>query len=176
MEGITYIKNFLSSPDSVFNYLENNLDWDTSMAIRKTASYGVAYNYSQMSYPFKPMLTELKQICEAVATTVGFEPNNCLANYYPDGKSKMGFHSDQTDILEENTGVVIISLGEARILRFRNILKRELIVDFELQSGSLFYMEQSVQKEWEHGIPKHVRDRARISLTLRMIKPKPIVL
>lgn len=38
-----------------------------------------------------------------------------------DGTSSMGYHSDQTDNLEKNTGIAIISLGAERILRFRKI-------------------------------------------------------
>ena len=170
IQGIIYIENFLITPDSVFIFLKENVTWDESMATRKTASYGVAYNYSQMSYPFQPMLPELKEICENVNAVIGVEPNNCLINYYLNGKSKMGFHSDQTDILEKDTGIAIISLGEARVLRFRNIQEKERTVDFELHPGSLFYMTQNIQKEWEHSVPKSDMDRGRMSLTLRRIK------
>jgi len=70
------------------------------MVARKTASYGKAYNYSQIEYPFQPLLHALEQLTDGIEQTIGFLPNNCLINYYPDGKSKMGFHSDQVDILE----------------------------------------------------------------------------
>ena len=82
----------------------------------------------------------------------------------------MGFHSDQTDILVENTGIAIISLGETRILRFKNIENNELIKDFELPSGSLIYMTQEVQKLWLHAIPKSNTENGRMSLTFRKIK------
>ena len=112
MVGITYINNFLEHPDSLFESLKTNVEWDEKMIARKTASFGVAYNYSQMSYPSKEMPHELSMICNKVNNVIGFEPNNCLINYYLNGKSKMGFHSDQTDILETNTGIVIVSLGD----------------------------------------------------------------
>jgi hypothetical protein len=51
MKGITYIENFLASPDALFTFLLENVDWDERIAARKTASFGVAYNYAQMSYP-----------------------------------------------------------------------------------------------------------------------------
>ncbi|MFT5096791.1 MAG: alkylated DNA repair dioxygenase AlkB, partial [Psychrobacter okhotskensis] len=41
----------------------------------------------------------------------GYLPNNCLVNYYLDGSSKMGFHSDDTSQLADGTGVAILSLG-----------------------------------------------------------------
>jgi alkylated DNA repair dioxygenase AlkB len=170
IDGIRYLDNFLIDPEGFFEFLKNQVTWDERMTTRKTASYGVAYNYSQMNYPFRAMIPELKVICEKVQTVTDFEPNNCLINYYLDGKSKMGFHSDQTDILEKDSGVAIISLGQPRILRFRNIHAKEQIVDFELGSGSLLYMTQAVQLEWEHAVPKSDNNDGRISLTLRKIK------
>lgn len=170
MEGIVYIDDFLTDSESFFHYLIENVDWDERMASRKTASFGKAYNYSQIEYPALPMPDPLLKICLKVKGTIGFEPNNCLINYYLDGKSKMGFHSDQTDILEEGTGVAIVSLGEKRILRFRNISNPEMLQDYELPSGSLLYMDQVIQENWQHAIPKTDAANSRISLTLRKIR------
>ena len=170
MEGVTFTEHFLSNAASTFLYLRDNVQWDERMAARKTASFGKAYNYSQIEYPASPMPEILAAICKDVEKAIGFLPNNCLVNYYLDGKSKMGFHSDQIDILEKDTGVVIISLGEERVLRFREIENPETIVDFPLPSGSLLYMTQEVQKLWQHAIPKTDTNNGRISLTLRNIR------
>ena len=170
MNGITYVEHFIDNPSDLFELLKNKVEWDDRMSARKTASYGKAYNYSQMSYPFKAFISELTDIIELISHTLHFEPNNCLINYYLDGKSKMGFHSDQTNILYENTGIAIISIGEPRILRFRNIANRELIKDFELPSGSLIYMTNEIQDEWQHAIPKSDTENGRISLTFRKMK------
>ncbi len=170
IEGITYIENFISNSNQLFDYLSTNVDWDERMTARKTASFGVAYNYSQISYPDQEFIPELKTMIKNIEEKLGFTPNNCLLNYYLDGKSSMGFHSDQTDILHKNTGVVIISLGEMRTLRFRKINTKEVTKDYPLTSGSLFYMTDAVQKEWQHAIPKTNTDLGRISLTFRKIK------
>ncbi len=170
MEGVTFIDRFIPDPNSLFDYLDMNVDWDTRMAARKTASYGAAYNYSQMSYPYREMLPELKFIAHNVQQAIGFEPNNCLLNYYLDGKSKMGFHSDQTDILFDGTGIVIISVGETRTLRFRNIADNTKTIDYSLPSGSLIYMTQQVQVEWQHAIPVSDTGAGRISITMRKMK------
>lgn len=82
----------------------------------------------------------------------------------------MGYHSDQTDILEEGTGVAIVSVGESRVLRFRNIADPGILLDYTLVSGSLVYMTQEVQREWQHAIPKKDTDKGRISLTFRRMK------
>lgn len=167
MDGITYIADFLPYPDELYTLLKANAAWDNRMAARKTASYGVAYNYSQITYPYLEFLPELKVIVTSIHNVLGFSPNNCLINYYLDGKSKMGFHSDQTDILADNTGIVIVSLGETRILRFRNIADKDIIKDYPLPSGSLIYMTQDVQSAWQHAIPPSDTTEGRMSLTFR---------
>ena len=121
---------------------------------RKTASFGKAYNYSQMDYPFQAFIPKLEEINNKIETAIHFKPNNCLINYYLDGRSKMGYHSDQADILDADTGIAVISLGETRNLKFRNITNPEEFHIYELPSGSLIYMTQEVQANWQHAIPK----------------------
>lgn len=170
MDGITYIENTILNPEELFAFLKENVDWDERMSARKTASYGVAYNYSQMSYPYQEFLPELNALCDLIEEKIGFRPNNCLINFYLDGKSSMGWHSDQTDILTENTGVAIISLGDTRTLRFREIANKENKIDYPLPAGSLIYMTQEVQSIWQHAVPKSPESNGRMSLTFRRIK------
>ena len=170
MEGITFVENFIKNPNELFENLRVNVKWDERMNARKTASFGKAYNYSQIEYPFQEFLPELNEINKNIAEVIGFEPNNCLINYYLDGKSKMGYHSDQIDILETKTGVAIISVGAVRILKFRNILNRELFESYELTPGSLIYMTQEVQENWQHSIPQSNTEDGRISITLRKMR------
>lgn len=82
----------------------------------------------------------------------------------------MGFHADQTDILETDTGIAIISLGETRVLMFRNIAEPAQIESYDLPSGSLIYMTQAVQSLWQHAIPKSDTLNGRMSLTFRRLK------
>lgn len=170
IDGITYHPNFVKDDDSLFADLMKIVDWDSRMSARKTASYGTAYNYSQMSYPARPFLNHLSAIAADIHITLGFEPNNCLINLYADGNSAMGYHSDQVDILADGTGVVIVSLGAARTLRFRSIADKQSFADFKLEPGSLFYMSQQVQHLWQHAIPKTPASGMRMSLTFRKIK------
>lgn len=170
MHGITYREHFIDNAEALFTFLKSNVAWDERMAARKTDSFGVAYNYSQIAYPNLAMPSQLAHVCKKLEANFGFEPNNCLINYYQDGSSTMGFHSDQTDILEAGTGVAIVSLGEMRVLRFRKIADKAVTTDFELPAGSLMYMTQQVQDEWQHAIPKSERNQSRMSLTFRKMK------
>lgn len=170
MDGITYIENFIDNPTELFDLLTTTVRWDERMTTRKTASFGKAYNYSQIDYPDQKFLPELEEIIERLNPIIGFEPNNCLINYYMDGKSKMGYHSDQTDILETDTGIAIVSIGETRTLKFRNIENLDQSLSYELTAGSLVYMTQEIQKIWQHSIPKSDTENGRISLTFRQIR------
>lgn len=166
---LTYIQNFIPNSLNFFNEFLQSVAWDDRMNARLTASFGVAYNYSQILYPFKQMPETIADLCQRINAELNFLPNNCLINYYPNGKSRMGYHSDQTDVLAEKTGIAIISLGETRTLRFRKIENHAEVMKFELTSGSLVYMTQDVQKIWQHSIPKSETESGRISLTFRQI-------
>jgi alkylated DNA repair dioxygenase AlkB len=170
MEGITYIENLINNPTELFDLLTTTVRWDKRMTARKTASFGKAYNYSQIYYPYQKFLPELEEIIEQLKPIIGFNPNNCLINYYMDGKSKMGYHSDQIDILETDTGIAIVSIGETRTLKFRNIKSPDQYLNYELTAGSLVYMTQEIQKNWQHSIPKSNTENGRISLTFRQIR------
>ena len=169
MEGTTHIEDFLSVPSYLYEYYSKNIDWDKSMRSRYTSSFGKPYNYSEKEYLGRPFHYGMETMSLFISEKF-FKPNNCLLNYYLDGSSKMGYHSDQIDILEKDTGIIIISIGETRELKFRNIINPEIIKTFTLKSGSLFYMNQEVQKEWMHCIPKSDTKNGRISLTFRQIK------
>jgi alkylated DNA repair dioxygenase AlkB len=170
MEGITCIEDFIENPSGLFELLNRDVIWDGRMSARKTASFGTAYNYSQMDYVHQAFTPVLNNIIRDIEEVLHFKPNNCLLNYYADGKSTMGFHSDQTDILEEGTGVAIVSLGATRILQFRSIKDKTIKEDLPLPSGSLMYMKNEVQDIWQHAIPTSDVVDGRMSLTFRKIK------
>ncbi|MEL7487736.1 MAG: alpha-ketoglutarate-dependent dioxygenase AlkB [Pseudomonadota bacterium] len=140
------------------------------MNARKTASYGVAYDYSQITYDVAPFPSVLEKLRRLVRDAVGFTPNNCLLNYYPDGQSSMGFHSDTATGRTQGTGVAIVSLGSAREMRFRHKQDKDRTSSRMLTPGSLIYLDDETQKEWLHAIPKARESGPRISLSFRSIE------
>ncbi len=111
---LLYRPDFLTDSGSLLATLQASVIWDERLRARKTASFGEAYDYSQIRYEWQAMPEILAQIAQAMAPIIGFVPNNCLINYYPDGESSMGFHSDALDQLAPYTGVAILSLGASR--------------------------------------------------------------
>ncbi len=169
---LTIIDSFIDAADQLFSDLVASVIWDDRLRARKTASVGVSYDYSGMSYAKVEMHEKLVPLCRLIEKTVGFYPNNCLLNYYLDGESSMGFHSDATEDLQAGTGVVIISLGAERVIAYRNKVNKALEHHYPLKNGCFLYMDQQVQHEWLHAIPKQQHAAARISLTFRLIKPR----
>jgi alkylated DNA repair dioxygenase AlkB len=166
-----------SAATKLYNQLCDRIDWDERISARKTACYGLAYNYSGLVYEDQPMHELLVPICEQLQTTLGFKPNSCLINFYEDGRSKMGFHSDEIDNLEAETEIIIISLGVERKLSFRSKTDYEERRYYLLPHGSMLHMSQHTQEHWSHAIKRATVPSGRISLTLRRIDPlyqKPI--
>lgn len=166
---IDFVTHFVPDPHALFEQLKTSVPWDERMRARKTASFGVPYDYSQISYPAVPMPEALEQLCPVIAQLLGFHPNNCLLNFYPDGQSSMGFHSDANEQLVAGTGVVVISLGHARSMLFKH-KQSAVIHEYSLPSGSLLHMSDALQTQWLHAIPKAPGAGERISLSFRQLK------
>jgi alkylated DNA repair dioxygenase AlkB len=170
---VTILPGYLSpnTATKLYQQLCDQIDWDERISARKTACYGLAYNYSGLVYEDQPMHDLLVPICEQLATTLGFKPNSCLINFYEDGRAKMGFHSDEIDNLEAGTEIIIISLGVERKLSFRSKADYEDRRYYLLPHGSMLHMSQRTQEHWSHAIKRATVTAGRISLTLRRIDP-----
>ena len=160
-------EDFVDAPEALMRALLEELPWEGSMAARRTASCGVPYNYAQMVYPAAPFPPCLETVRRKLVARFDVPFNNCLLNHYPDGRSKMGFHSDDTSELVAESGVAIVSLGFARPLRFRGRENPEERRSFLLESGSVLYMSAAVQHHWAHAIKRARYAQPRISLTWR---------
>ncbi len=166
---LRYVRQFVDAPDTLFSWLCENVEWNRTLRARMTASFGLPYDYSNMTYPEAPMPAPLVRVCDSLERELGFRPNNCLLNHYPDGVSTMGFHFDSTEELEAGTGVAIVSVGAERTLTYRSRLDPEVLVPVLLEAGSMLYMDDRVQDEWMHGVRRQTGAGPRISLTFRRI-------
>lgn len=162
-------KAFWPNHHDLFLNLCSTVAWDDRMKARKTASFGVAYNYSQITYPKTEMHPELTPLCAEISESLGFTLNNCLLNFYSDGSSSMGFLSDTAEELSPGTGVATLSLGATRTITYKHKRDRETQYSYSLESGDLLYMSNEVQIDWLHGILKEVEAGPRISVTFRSI-------
>jgi alkylated DNA repair dioxygenase AlkB len=160
---------FVPEADSLFEHIRHEVEWDQRMRARQTASFGEPYNYSGISYSFQPMPEPLLPVLNKIENRFAYRPNNCLANYYPNGEATMGFHSDAIEELAQDTGIIIVSLGAERRIHFQNKQDKSIRHQFTLGNGSLLLMSQDVQRDWKHAILKDAEvEGGRISLTFRL--------
>jgi alkylated DNA repair dioxygenase AlkB len=170
-EAIRLEIDFLPDSQPLYLRLLRSIAWDERMQARKAASFGVPYNYSGICWPAIPFPDFLLPVLEQVIERVGYSPNNCLAHYYPDGGSSMGFHSDSTDELGPGTGIAIVSLGVERIITFRSQSDKKVREEYALPGGSLLFMTSEMQRDWKHAIlPTDQSAGGRISLTFRQMR------
>lgn len=167
--GVSYVPDFWPAQRALFEWAVRTVDWDDRIKARKTAGYGVPYNYAGLTYAPRAFPRELEQVRAAVSALVGWNANNCLLNYYPDGDARMGFHSDSAMGLIGDSGVVIVSLGAQRGLRFRRIDQPDERCTYLLAPGSLLGMRPEVQRVWQHALPRASSPAPRISLTFRAV-------
>lgn len=167
--GLYLEDDIIVATDILFKTLIQNIEWNETIQARKTASIGVPYNYSGIEYDYVEMTPELDFICMLIENEFGWKPNNCLLNLYENGNNTMGWHFDRTDILEDGTGVCIVSLGSTRTLQFRQIENKMNKAEYELKDGSLFMMTDKIQDIYHHRVPKSESTEPRISLTFRKL-------
>jgi alkylated DNA repair dioxygenase AlkB len=161
--------------DAYFSKLLSECAWEQKPGIfgymqpRLIASYGdagVVYRYSgttNVALPWTETLLEIKHKTESVYG----DYNYCLANRYRFGSDSMGWHADD----EPEMGDVIgsVSLGATRKFRIRHNTTRETQT-FQLEHGSLLIMAGTMQRFWQHEVPKTKRPVGeRINLTFRKI-------
>jgi alkylated DNA repair dioxygenase AlkB len=166
---VCYVPEFIGNHSIWFERLQSSLNWNCQYKSRKTATFGVSYNYKAGTKKVSAMPGFLEPVCEKIRIVFGYKPNNCLANYYPDGNHYISFHSDQDMEMKAQSGVTIVSLGAIRNMVLRSIQIPQLKYYYPLQPGSAFYMEDNLQKEWQHGVLKEAGAGARISLSFRSL-------
>lgn len=165
---ITISEDFITDQHALFRTLVRDIEWDQRMQARKTASFGVPYDDSGVTYAMNPFPPWLDALTARVARHVGWQPNNCLLNYYPQRRSSMGMHADNVERLEPDTGIAIVSLGAPRMMVFeRN--DDSYMWGRDLEPGSLLVMDLDTQRTWRHAIPPRPLG-PRISLTFRRMR------
>jgi len=169
--AVRLVPDLVPAHAPLYEALAGGVEWDERIRARKSMSFGLPYNYSGIVWPAVPFPAELAELLETVARAAGFVPNNCLANFYPDGTSTMGFHSDSTAELEPGTGIAVLSLGAERALTFRRAEDKRLTESYTLAPGSLLVMCPEMQVAWRHAVlADPTCARGRISLTFRRIR------
>ena len=165
---IQYSPVAVATADADLAYLTSEVAWIDQMHARRTASFGVPYNYSGQRYAACEMPPVIAAIAERAAAFAGHAFNNCLCNLYETGANTMGFHADSYEGLVSTSRIAIASFGAARTLVFQSADKvhREELV---LEHGSIVLMTRSTQDRWRHAVLPAPAVGLRVSATFRRI-------
>ncbi|MYW06742.1 alpha-ketoglutarate-dependent dioxygenase AlkB [Streptomyces sp. SID3343] len=155
-----------ADPDADLAFLSAGVVWDDRMRARRTASFGVPYNYADRRHAPTPMPPRIAAVAARAQAHAGHPFNNCLANLYETGDNTMGFHQDSYEDLAAGSAIAIVSLGATRRLVFRS-LDRVHEREFTLAHGSLMLMTAVTQRGWTHAVPRERTAGRRVSLTFR---------
>ncbi len=131
------------------------------------------YHYANSIKLAQPNNQVIARIQHQVESLTGQTYNSCLANFYPDGTSGMGWHSDNEPVFAKAHSIASVSLGAQRSFQLKHKASEEKFT-VELASGSLLEMAGETQQHWLHALPKRKRiHEPRINLTFRQFLTKP---
>ena len=181
---ISYYEDYLTPEKSnnLFNHLKNIPLWNQRSfrmfgrlckQNRKTCSFSLDnlnYRYNGMdnigdNIKDHPCLYSLLKELNA---HFKMEFNYILANYYKDGSSNIGMHSDDERGLDGP--IISISLGADRFFDIQHKKDKSLRKRLTLKNGSMLVMDGETQKNYKHGIPVQKKILLpRINLTFRCV-------
>jgi alkylated DNA repair dioxygenase AlkB len=164
---------FVEQADKWFARLGEELPWEPEVVTmrgkehvltRKTVMFGVKYDYNPTApagQKWTPLILELKSLVEAL-TGQTYEQAAC--NFYPDGGTGIGWHSDK----KHPEMIVSVSFGAVRAFRLAPIGSATATYSIELAHGSLLLIPGKVNDAYKHMVPESRRvTEARINITFR---------
>jgi alkylated DNA repair dioxygenase AlkB len=173
-----------ASADSLFDALREQVPWEQhSVRIhdriipqpRLSSWHGsVVHTYSTLAHvliphPWSPPLLALRERVQAIA---GGQYNSMLANLYRDGNDAIGWHSDDEQELGPRPLIASLSFGAPRRFAMRRRDDHRQIVHIDLAHGSLLVMGGTMQRYWQHALPRTRQVLGeRINLTFRLTMP-----
>lgn len=172
---VEYHADFFKDHKTIKNTLLKTLIFETKeYEGRPTALYGDAgmvYQYAKNVSVVNPWTDLLLELKNQVEKSTGYTYNVCLANYYPNGKAKFGFHSDSEEI-GNKIPIASISLGAKRKFYFKSKTTDEQHCVY-LDSGSLLLMKDGTHENYVHALPPDNSIKSdRLNLTFRYVSPE----
>jgi alkylated DNA repair dioxygenase AlkB len=171
MQGLTYIKDFITEKEEsdLIEFI-NSMEWSTVLE-RRTQHYGYIYSYTNMNSIMKtnPIPQQFTFIINALSEKFNRSFDQLIINEYIVGQG-ISPHIDNVKLFEDT--IISISLGSNCIMKFTN---KDNTIDQLLERRSLIALQEDARYKWKHSIPARKSDNnnlrgTRISLTFRKIK------
>ena len=165
--------------DVDFDVLKGEIDWQ----VEKVLVYGKwhepyrlrsgqgesSYSYSGNVVEGLTWSTTVKSIKAELEHLYGAKVSYVLCNYYPDGTSHLGYHSDNEKDLAPNASIYSVSFGASRKFYLKHTDGTRY--DTVLNHGDVLIMEGETQRHFKHTVPKEMKVKLpRINLTFRLMK------
>ena len=102
--------------------------------------------------------------------TLGNDLPMCFMNYYTNGLDFLGWHSDNSELLDDSKPIIIYTLGAEREIWFSPVDNKADVEKLLLTHNSICVMPAGYQLTHEHRIPKSDKGilcGPRVSLTFR---------
>jgi len=160
---VEYIRNFLSQQEinDLMSHLSNDIPWTVgtySMFGKSVKTPRLLYamgtnvnpKYKVSNYSIWTDLVEKLKI--KIEKKYGVTLSYCQMNFYRDKNDHIGYHADKE--VESNDSIYSISLGATRRFDMKSIDETNKTINrFELESGSLFIMNENAAKiKYKHRI------------------------
>lgn len=135
---------------------------------------GSSYRYSGLQMVPKSWSHAVSLIKYKIEKALNVSFNGALLNFYRDGGDSMGWHRDNEKELGSEPVIASASFGAQRSFDFRRYKSRDEKLRLQLDHGSLLLMSGTLQKHWEHRLPKISKASRsqvgpRINITFRRI-------
>ena len=125
-------------------------------------SYGIYCHSVNNNWP--ECLLHLRAI---LLNDYGLSFDSALVNYYVDGHSSVGWHSDNEKTLQFGYPIASLSLGTTRLFQIRQC-NGNIAKSFNLSNGTLIMMQGDLQREFVHRVTADTSiSAARINITFR---------
>ncbi len=197
--GVSYLKHCRKGIESdvTFEDLVSSITWVEGRTSRGKLNRKIAY-IGEKGRKFRYSGTvgvpsgwdpNVKKVRDCLAKVYGVEYNFCLANYYPDGESSIGWHSDSLRDLVPGSTIISVSYGASRdflVKPKQSMVKEGKVPNYPLTKLNLgntdvLVMSYKMHQHLLHSVPKRANvepftlsdgstTTARISLTFRVVK------
>lgn len=122
----------------------------------------------ERTYQSKKMPVPVDCIRGFFLLTHGVYLEGCFLNRYDDGRDSLGWHADDDPGIDHSKPIMVITLGQKRLIKVKHKENNSLKHEIMLEHGSLLVMRPGMQTDWLHSIPKAGFEAGpRISLTYR---------
>ena len=179
-----YIQNYLNEEESKLIFEElKNVDYQEDIIYvgkdrierkekRKTIwlsnNPNLIFEYSGKTMKSNLVPYYLEKILEKLENDFSIKFDGILVNYYQDGNTNMGYHSDPIENWDNN--FIVISLGQTRKFIFRDKNEKNKKVEYIFKNGDLIYMFDNCQEKFEHSVRKVKEEGERFSLVFKKSK------